>query len=147
MTEYGMMLLGIFGCLGYCFLVNIPKRCILATTLVGGASWSVYLIFFNDGSGKVFAAFAAAALVGLLSDILSRFLKEAATIFIIPGIIPLVPGAGLYYTMIEIVNGNYEKAASIGGETFFVAGAIALALLFIGSLTRIFHQIKYKLRV
>lgn len=147
MTEYGMMALGVFGCFGYCFLLNIPRRCILATTLVGGGSWSVYYIFFNDGSGKVLAAFVAAALVGLLSDILSRLLKEAATIFIIPGIIPLVPGAGMYYTMIEIVNGNYSKAASIGGETFFVAGSIALALLFVGSLTRIFHQIKHKLRV
>ncbi|MEG0291629.1 MAG: threonine/serine exporter family protein [Anaerovoracaceae bacterium] len=145
MMGYQSFALGMLACLGYCLLCHIPKKSIPVAAIIGGFSWLIYVTMVDEGSGKVMASFVAAAFVAIISDISSRVLKEAATIFIIPGIIPLVPGAGMYYTMIEIVNGQYSKAAVIGGETFFIAGAIALSLLLIGSVTRILHAIKRKI--
>lgn len=145
MMSLQSFLLGMAACFGYCLLCHIPKKSIPVAAFIGGCSWLIYVILMDDGSGKILASFVAAAFVAIASDISSRLLKEAATIFIIPGIIPLVPGAGMYFTMIEIINGQYAKAASIGGETFFIAGAIAMSLLLIGSVTRVLHAVRRKL--
>ena len=79
-------------------------------------------------------------MVGLSSDIASRVCKEAATIFVIPGVLPLVPGAGTYYTMLAIVEGNLEEAAATGIQTLAMAGAIALGLLVVGTIIQIFRS-------
>lgn len=136
---------GMLSCIGFCLLINIPRRSILAASCVGGLAWLTYQGMMSTGSTKATAAFLGACVVALVSDIFSKWLKEAATVFIIPGILPLVPGAGMYYTMTSIINNDYAKAASTANETFFVAGAIALALLVVGSFLRIFTSIRRKI--
>ena len=49
-------------------------------------------------------------------------------IIAVPGIIPLVPGAGAYSTMLALVKGDYIGALTIGTETLFAAGAIAVGI-------------------
>ena len=56
------------------------------------------------------------------------------TIFLLPGIFPLVPGAGIYYTAYYFLQGEQELFASKGGETFKVALALALGIALICSL-------------
>ena len=43
-------------------------------------------------------------------------------------IIPLIPGGMLYYTMLEMVQGNWTQAAQQGIATLKSAGAIAIGL-------------------
>lgn len=134
-------LIGTFACLGYGLLCHIPKRSLIAAALVGGCSWLTYYAIFHSGQSEVTASFLAAGVVSVLADILARQLKEAATMFAIPGIIPLVPGGSLYYTILEIVNNNYDQAITTGTKTFFIAGSIAISLLVFGSFIRIVHYI------
>ena len=56
------------------------------------------------------------------------------TIFLLPGIFPLVPGAGIYYTAYYFLQGEQELFASKGGETFKVALALALGIALVCSL-------------
>ena len=60
--------------------------------------------------------------------------KAPVTIFLLPGIFPLVPGAGIYYTAYYFLQGEQELFASKGGETFKVALALALGIALICSL-------------
>ncbi len=136
---------GMASCIGFCILNNIPRRSIIAASCVGGFAWLGYQISLESGSSKAIAAFWGACAVAIVSEIFSRLLKEAATVFIIPGILPLVPGAGMYYTMTELIHGSYEAAGKIANETFFIAGSIALALLVTGSFVRIFTTITKKI--
>ncbi len=85
--------------------------------------------------------FLAACMVGLLAGIFSRVYKETATVFTIPGIIPLVPGAGMYYTTLYLINGQLEKAATTGTQTLLMAGSISVGLLVVGS----FFKVHYRL--
>lgn len=130
--------IGLFSCIGFCLLINIPRRSILIASTIGGIGWVVYQYYLFNGSTKPMSAFIGAFIVALLSDFSSRKFKEATTVYIIPGILPLVPGAGMYYTMLELINTNYDKAVANANSTFFVAGAIAMALLVVGSLTKTF---------
>ncbi len=140
MNIFVSFIVSMLACIGFCILINIPRRSILIASAIGGFGWVLYEYILASGSTKSMAAFLGACIVTLLSEICSRYFKEAATIFVIPGIIPLVPGAGMYYTMISIIDSNYESAANIGRETFFIAGSIALALLVVGSLVRVFNS-------
>lgn len=123
--------------LGFSILFHVPKKHIPGAGLIGGLGWLTYTYFITAGSGSVLACFAGSCLVAILSDLFSRAFKEAATIFIIPGILPLVPGAGMYYTMLAILEGNVEKTASTGTQTMLMAGAIAVALLVVASVTKL----------
>lgn len=131
-----------FGCIGFSILVNIPRKNLIPAALTGALGYIVNILITNAGFGAASAAFAAACFAALLSEVLSRLHKEAATIYVIPGIIPLVPGAGAYFTVINFINADYEQALMYARETLFTAGSIALALLVAGSFTRIYISIK-----
>lgn len=51
------------------------------------------------------------------------------TIFNIPGIVPLVPGALAYQAVRNLVLGDYVVAVSISVKVLLVAGAIASGLV------------------
>ncbi|MNO98746.1 hypothetical protein D3C76_905000 [compost metagenome] len=71
-------------------------------------------------------------------------MKTPVTTFVICALIPLVPGGGMYYTMYEVVQGNIDKALSLGLETLASAGALALGIIFVSTLTRLMRN--YPLR-
>lgn len=126
---------------GFCILFHVPKKHIVSASFVGACGWVAYTYFITSGGSSVLACFGASCIVALLSDVFSRCFKEAATIFIIPGILPLVPGANMYYTMLAILRGNVEETASVGTETMLMAGAIAVALLVVASIIKLFTLI------
>jgi uncharacterized membrane protein YjjB (DUF3815 family) len=88
------------------------------------------------------AAFAGALAVGLISEILARKRRMPATVFIIPGLIPLVPGYGLYYSMLKIIEADYAAATEIGVETMLVAVSISSAVIVSTSIGRKFKRKK-----
>ena len=64
--------------------------------------------------------------------------------FVIPGIIPLVPGLGMYNTMLYLVQSNFELAISKGANVLFVGGAISLGILVVTSLSRTIKIVSLK---
>ena len=130
--------------IGFSILFHVPKKHLLTAGFVGALGWVTYTYFTTSGSGNVMACFAGSFVVALVSELFSRAFKDAATIFVIPGILPLVPGAGMYYTMLAILEGDVEKTASVGTETLMMAGAIAVALLLVSSLTKLIGLIGRK---
>ncbi|MCR5481721.1 MAG: threonine/serine exporter family protein [Clostridia bacterium] len=130
---------------GFSLLFHVPKKHLVTAALIGAVGWIIYSGCTDYGYGKPFACFMAACLVGVLGDICSRTFKEASTIFVIPGILPLVPGAGIYYTMVAIIEGDLERMAETGTETLLMAGAIAVGLMTMGSLLHIIVAVERKI--
>lgn len=130
--------------IGFAVLFNIPKKAIIKASFGGGIGWIAFVYSNNHFHSLIVASFIGACIVAIISEIFARKFKETVTVFVIPGIIPLVPGAGMYYTMLSVVEKDFNKFASIGSETIFVAGSIAVALLIISSITRMIIQIKIK---
>ena len=131
----------LFATLGFCIIFHVPARHIPIASAIGGLGWTFYQMCLFFEASTVIACFFAACFVGLLSDLAARFFKDAATVFIIPGILCLVPGSGMYNTMAELVNGNLDAAASTCSQTVAMAGAIALGLLAVGAVTKIIVSI------
>ena len=78
-------------------------------------SWLVYLVL-PEGNVAV-RCFFATMVVETLAQIFARVFKAPATIFLIIGIIPLVPGGGIYYTMYALLGGDMQLFAQKGAET------------------------------
>ena len=124
--------------IGFAILFNIPKQNIIQSGIAGALGWMAYTNAQSMIDSVVFSAFLGAFVVGVVGEIFARIYKEPGTIFVVPGIIPLVPGYGLYYAMLKSVENDYEAAIQVGLETFLVAIAIASAIIASTSLGRIF---------
>ena len=131
---------------GFTIIFRVPKSDILICSLIGALGWTIYQIAFVYGLTVVMAVFLGACTVALLSDIFSKLLKEASTVFIIPGIMPLVPGAGMYRMMLELIHNDMTGFATEATQTLMSAGAIAVGLLVMGSLLKILRMIPKKIK-
>lgn len=115
---------------GFGMMFRSQKKSLLPGAVIGGIGYVIYdLIVLCDGSATV-ASFVAAVFIGLASELAARLLKSPTIVFATMGIIPLVPGYGLYCTMEAIVKEDYIAATAVGIETIMIAGAIAMALGF-----------------
>ena len=72
--------------------------------------------------------------------ILSMFM---GVFFLIAGIIPLVPGAGVYYTAYYLMTGDLALAIEKGMGAVAVAFAIVLGIVFVLAIPRQFFQKGY----
>ena len=124
------------GCGAFCFIFELRRWWyILSAAISGAVGWFVYLSLsdLTDVSRYLLATIAVAA----LSEIFARLYKTPATVFLIIGIIPLVPGGGIYYTMEALINGDLPLFVRYGMETAASAGAIAVGCSLVSSLARI----------
>ncbi len=109
-------------------LYRIPRNLLLYVSFVGVAAWLIMYITLRLGGNGILADFLASVAVGIIAEILARILRKPATIFIIPGFIPLVPGGDAYMTMLYMVEGNYVDGVAKGMQTILTAGAIAFGI-------------------
>ena len=131
---------------GFTIIFRVPKSDILICSLIGALGWTTYQIAFGYEFTPIMACFLGACVVALLSDMSSKILKEASTIFIIPGIMPLVPGAGMYRMMLELIHNNMTGFADEAVQTLMSAGAIAVGLLVMGSLLKMIRMAGKKIK-
>ena len=57
--------------------------------------------------------------------------RSPVTVFLISGIFPLVPGAGIYWTAYYVVTNELEQAGQRGFLTLKIAVAIVLGILLV----------------
>ena len=73
------------------------------------------------------------------SEIMGRLTKVPVPVYMVPCIIPLVPGGALYETMFSFVTGNYLAAAGAGMRTLQIALGIAGGIVIASVLGIIFR--------
>ena len=124
------------GCLAFCVVFELHSwKYMLSASVTGAAGWLVYLLL--DAHGSVTRFFLATIVVAVMSEIFARIHKAPATVFLIIGIIPLVPGGGIYYTMEALINGDMPLFVQRGLETAASAGAMAVGCSLVSSAARI----------
>jgi uncharacterized membrane protein YjjB (DUF3815 family) len=119
----------------FAILLKVPRKAILMGAILGGTGYAVYEWTSPVMGSAIAGYFIGTLLMAVCSEILARFMKMPATIFIIPAIIPLVPGIGLYNTMMYLVHGQNEKAGQTGVSTIMAIVAMAMALVLTAILT------------
>lgn len=128
--------------IGIAILFRSPKKTLFFAGLVGTIAWAVFSISLNASENIVISSFLAALTVGMLGEYFAIHKKNPATLYVTPGIIPLVPGAGMYYTMLALIENDYSAAIAKGAETFFIAAAISMGIIVSSSFSRSIKRVK-----
>lgn len=144
MPLYLHFLFSFFATVGFAVFLNSPKSILIHSGLVGGTGWVIFYYLVNLTSNDILANFIASLFVSYISEVLARKLKQPAIVFLIPGIIPLVPGLGMYNTMLYLIQRDYINGIAKGVDVLFVAGAISLGALVVSSLFKTIHIINLK---
>ncbi len=122
-------------------LFQVPKRNVVLTALGGGLGCLINELCLLAGLSDFFSIFLASLTLAMYSEIMARVRKTTVPTFLISGLFPLVPGAGMYYTMLAIVHHELDNALSTGINTLSTAALMALGILFVSTLSRlIFRQ-------
>ena len=113
------ILAAFFGSMGYSLIYNTRRTKMLISSLGGAIGWGVYLLVTNFVADSVpLAYFIAAMCITVYAEIFARIKKTPTTTFLVVGIIPMIPGSALYYTM------NYAFAGDL--KSFFDTGVYTL---------------------
>ncbi|WP_243108729.1 threonine/serine exporter family protein [Clostridium rectalis] len=123
--------------LAFSIIFNIKGKKVFFAALGGGLGWFTYLLFLKLNFSNTLSFFYASTVAAIYSEIMARILKTPVTSFIICSILPLVPGGGMYYTMLESISGDINKFLSTGLSTLTIAGAIAISLVLVSSMTKL----------
>ena len=119
-------------CMSYVFIS--PLMCGMrdraAAYLLGGAlGCDVYV-------ANLFASLFAAA----YAEVMARVRKCPAMPYLVIAILPLLPGAGVYYTMSLGLEGNRMDAVAKGLETVGIAGSLAVGILLVSTVFRLIYR-------
>lgn len=136
------MFCSFLGTVAFSILFNVPRRFYICCGLTGMAGWLCYLVSVEMMSVST-ATFLGTVLVVLLSRILAVWKKCPITVFLVSGIFPLIPGAGVYYTVYNVVQGNLAEAAGKGIGAVKIAFAIVLGIVFVVSIPKKWFQVCY----
>lgn len=116
------------GTAAFSALYRVPRRYYAWCGMAGGAGWMVYRIF-EKYAGQTAAACLAAILVTLFSRWLAVRERCPVLTFMLPGIFPLVPGAGIYWTSYYLVMNQMDGALTTGYGAVKCAGGIVLGIV------------------
>ena len=116
------------GTLCFAVLFACPRKSLFFCGLVGAVGWFVYELAVMLGADSAAASLLAVIPLTLLTRVFAIAIKMPVTVFLLSGIFPLVPGAGIYYTAYYFIQGNNALALSNGISTFKVAVALAIGI-------------------
>ena len=118
------------GTMSFAVLFGVPRRYYIDAGICGTLGWLLYLILTRYSAfSPVETMFTATALVTMVALLQSTARKCPITVFLICGIFPLVPGAGIFWTSYNIVSNQLSDALQTGFGALKATVAIAFGIL------------------
>ncbi|MFJ8198760.1 threonine/serine exporter ThrE family protein [Streptomyces sp. NPDC096152] len=128
--------------LTFAVLLQQERSTVLLVTLNGGVAWSVYGAMHYVGDLSPVASTAAAAgLVGLFGQLLSRYRFASALPYTTAAIGPLLPGSATYFGLLSIAQNNVDKGLVFLAKAVSLAMAIAIGVNLGSEISRLFLRL------
>lgn len=122
--------LSMIATMAFAILFCAPRNEWLLCGLSGAIGWIVYYVMFHHNLGLMLSTTTATFVLSIFSRTLAVIRKQPATLYLLSGIFPLVPGAGIYYTAYYLITGESTLCYSKGMETCEIAASIVFGILF-----------------
>ena len=103
----GNLLTALFSTVGYCLLMNVPVKKIIPASVGGMLSWLLYLLLKDRVQSVFYLLVLVGAFAATYREIAAKIAKTPATLFLLPALIPLVPGGSAYYAMLGLVQNRF----------------------------------------
>jgi len=139
------ILMGFLGALGFSVMFNVRGIKLFLAAFGGAMAWCFCLLLAPVCPDEPIRYFFSAFLVAIYAEILARVLKTPVTTFLIPGIIPHIPGGSLYHTMRYGLNRQWSACLSQAFYTLKLAMSLALGMIAVLSVMGVINMILNKL--
>ncbi len=124
------------GSCAFALVFKTHRRHLAVIGLSGLVTYFVYYTVEFFGGGFFVASFAATVFAAAFGEACARVCHAPAIIYLLTGLIPIVPGGEAYYTMRYLLEHNAEKATekllATGGVALGIAGGIVFVSLLVG---------------
>lgn len=118
------------GTVSFAALFGVPRKYYIDCGFCGMLGWLLYLVLSRyTAMSPAEVIFCATSLVTLTALLQSIGRKCPITVFLICGIFPLVPGAGIFWTSYNIVSNQLPEALHTGFAALKATVAIAFGIL------------------
>lgn len=114
---------------GYSILFNIRRDKLFYASAGGALSWLIYILTSQVTANAFITNMAAAAFATLYSELLARIKKAPTTVFLIPSVIPMIPGGGLFYTMSAVISNDPVLFEKYSVSTIETALGISIGIM------------------
>ena len=140
------ILSGGLGTLGFALCSHVRTKHLFTATVGGMLGWSIYLLTLAGGCNLFVCNLISAMAVYAWSECMARTMKAPVTIFLVPGVIPLLPGGYLYYTMRALLYHEMEQFQRFGVDTILITMGIACGVVICSIVISYFIKTREQLR-
>jgi len=119
---------------GFAVIFDVNRRELVYCGIAGLVAEGVYQVVQYIYEEKSVAILAAAVVVTALVRVFANVRKTPVTVYLISGIIPLVPGSAMYNTVFNIIASDYITAAHSGIDAIKSASAVAIGIILVFTL-------------
>ena len=144
MNPILQILMGTLGTLGFNILFHIRGRKLLFATLGGCISWAVFLGLAPAVLSEALRYLISAATITVYGEVLARLEKTPTTTFLVPALIPLIPGSALYYTMNYALGEQWSRFAEQAFYTLQLALSLAVGIIAVTTPVRLLTALTRK---
>ena len=130
---------------GFAVIFDVSRSELVYCGIAGLTAEGVFQIMQYIYEEKSVAILAAAVVVTALVRILANVRKTPVTVYLISGIIPLVPGGAMYNTVFNIIASDYVTAIESGIDAVKSASAVAIGIVLVFALpNKLFLRMRNK---
>ena len=103
------LVMAFVGSLGFAMLFRLRQSLWVSASLGGVVCWGGYLLVMYFSNGQIFiSGLAASALAAVYADFLAARKRAPVPLFLIPSVVPLIPGSTLYSSA-----GKYRRSVTL----------------------------------
>lgn len=97
---------------GFGILFNVPVRTLPTVAFCGAFAHTLRAFLIHHGVSIEAGTLIGATLVGLMGEYFSHRVHTTASVFTIPGVIPMVPGTYAFKTMMGLIHLTYADSSN-----------------------------------
>ena len=127
----------VVGCVGFSILFNIHGPGGILCALGGFVSWVIFSLVTLKSGNEMYGYLLGAFFASVYAEVMARIRKYPAISYLVVSLFPLIPGAGIYYTMNYAVQGDMQRFGDTGIHTAAIAGIIAVGVLVVSTIVRV----------
>ena len=145
--SYGPFLqciFSVFASYGFVLIFNIHGFGSFLCALGGGITWAAFCVVQALGGQDLLCYFLATVVAAVFAEVMARIRKYPAISYLISCLLPLIPGSGIYYAAQQAMQGNSEGFVFYGTRTLAIAGCMAVGILLVITLTKIYTNHRKK---
>lgn len=97
----------------YAMATLVPRRSLVYAGLVGAGGWALHLLLGHAGVSALPATTFAAISIGAAGAALAKRQESHSFVYVVPGLMPLVPGLTIYQGMLDLFTGSGAAAGTL----------------------------------